>query len=131
MGRFLVASKKRRGGLYPLFIIKRLGTLRPPLTQYRQEDAHELLVGLLDQIETTTKKKKKSRRCGGGSLFRLFEGELGSRVVCLECGHVSLSVDPFTHLSIEISNISSLHHAIRSFLKKEIIRNSGYKVIDL
>ncbi|KAJ4459193.1 putative ubiquitin carboxyl-terminal hydrolase 44 [Paratrimastix pyriformis] len=73
----------------------------PRFRNYQQQDAHEFLRYLLDQlleeVGGPTKKSKEKT-----ALEALFQGRLATRVTCLACGHASTTMDPFLDLSVDI-----------------------------
>ena len=78
---FVKLSKERRGSaVYPKFLIQKLRVIAPHLQAYRQEDAHELLVAVLDKLE------EREKRCRGVPKIRSMEdrgegeGERGPRL---------------------------------------------------
>mmetsp|Transcript_36934 Transcript_36934/g.54087 ORF Transcript_36934/g.54087 Transcript_36934/m.54087 type:complete len:683 (-) Transcript_36934:402-2450(-) len=101
----------------------------------RQEDAHEFLVHLLDDIHTTEllnaginqrlsgwKDKLPIPRLDETTLIhRIFGGYFRSQVCCTKCSYKSNTYDPFLDLSLEVCSKSSnsITKAFAEFTKKE------------
>ncbi|KAL5666176.1 hypothetical protein ACJX0J_026284, partial [Zea mays] len=101
-------------------------------TPGQQEDAHEFLRCLLDNLhECTLDPKSKSK----GSSFEeesivkeIFGGQLKSHLSCCECGHSSETFEPFLDLSLEIDQVDHLVDALQSFTKVEQVGDSENKL---
>uniref|UniRef100_A0A0D9VM48 USP domain-containing protein n=1 Tax=Leersia perrieri TaxID=77586 RepID=A0A0D9VM48_9ORYZ len=92
---------------------------------YRQEDAHELMVSLLESmhrcclpsgvpIESPSAYEKSL-------VHRIFGGRLRSQVRCTTCSHCSNKFDPFLDLSLEIVNATTLVKALKNFTEEELL----------
>ncbi|KAJ8755346.1 hypothetical protein K2173_019144 [Erythroxylum novogranatense] len=84
----------------------------PQFRGYQQQDSHELLRCLLDELsaeELASKNQVKasggdSHSTGHGPTFVDFEfgGRISSTVSCIECGHSSTVYEPFLDLSLSV-----------------------------
>ncbi|CAN6233883.1 unnamed protein product [Urochloa humidicola] len=99
----------------------------------QQEDAHEFLRCLLDNLHKCTVDPMSK---GKGSSFdeesivkEIFGGQLKSQLSCCECGHSSETFEPFLDLSLEIDQVDNLVDALESFTKVEQIGDSEDKLI--
>ncbi|CAL5018960.1 unnamed protein product [Urochloa decumbens] len=98
----------------------------------QQEDAHEFLRCLLDNLHKCTVDPMSK---GKGSSFdeesivkEIFGGQLKSQLSCCECGHSSETFEPFLDLSLEIDQVDHLVDALESFTKVEQIGDSEDKL---
>ncbi|KAK3154971.1 hypothetical protein QOZ80_2BG0197240 [Eleusine coracana subsp. coracana] len=98
----------------------------------QQEDAHEFLRCLLDNLHKCTIDPESK---GKGSSFdeesmvkQVFGGQLKSQLSCCECGHTSETFEPFLDLSLEINQVDNLVDALKSFTKVEQIGDSEEKL---
>ncbi|XP_076802429.1 ubiquitin carboxyl-terminal hydrolase 2-like [Clavelina lepadiformis] len=121
----------------------------PRFMGYEQQDSQEflrfLLEGLHEDINKIEKKsseplpdlphaspQEKARatwkwyaKKDKSFIFDLFVGQLESSLTCLECGHVSLTYDPFWDLSLPISkqmtygSETNINDCFQSFTKEE------------
>ncbi|KAF8672006.1 hypothetical protein HU200_049802 [Digitaria exilis] len=91
----------------------------------QQEDAHEFLRCLLDNLHKCTldpMSKGKGSSFDEESLVKdIFGGQLKSQLSCCECGHSSETFEPFLDLSLEIDQVDHLVDALESFTKVEQI----------
>jgi len=98
----------------------------------QQEDAHEFLRCLLDNLHKCTLDPMSK---GNGASFdeesivkEIFGGQLRSQLSCCECGHSSETFEPFLDLSLEIDKADHLVDASESFTKVEQIGDSEDKL---
>ncbi|KAL7145216.1 hypothetical protein ABFS83_07G066000 [Erythranthe nasuta] len=88
----------------PLFGI--LCTKAPQFKGSLQQDSHELLRCLLDNLsgeELSSRKKKQTESLVGPTFVdTIFGGQLSSTVTCLECGYASTNYEPFLDLSLPV-----------------------------
>ena len=87
-----------------------------------QQDAHEFLRALLEQLHTEfkTSRSKKERT----TIQDIFQGILLSRITCQNCGASSRNTEPFLDLSIDIPQSTKevvLQDCIRSFMSEETL----------
>lgn len=69
------------------------------LIGYEQQDAHEFLISLLNQLHSDLGGSQFSCKC---PVHSHFTGVLQSDVTCLSCGTVNASFDPFIDVSLDI-----------------------------
>ncbi len=74
------------------------------LTGYEQQDAHEFLISLLNQLHSDLGGSQFSCKC---PVHAHFTGVLQSDVTCLSCGTVNASFDPFIDVSLDILTSSN------------------------
>jgi len=107
----------------------------------RQEDAHELLVHLLDQMHEGELNAAGINPQASGwrdrlplprldettFIHRIFGGYLRSQLKCNKCGYKSNTYDPFLDLALEVSkkHIDSLSSAFREFTQKETLDSNN------
>uniref|UniRef100_A0A0E0K3V1 USP domain-containing protein n=1 Tax=Oryza punctata TaxID=4537 RepID=A0A0E0K3V1_ORYPU len=98
----------------------------------QQEDAHEFLRCLLDNLDKCTtdpKPKDKPSSFDEESIVKqVFGGRLKSKLTCCECGHCSETYEPFLDLSLEIDQADHLIDALESFTKLERIGDAEDKL---
>uniref|UniRef100_K3YZJ7 USP domain-containing protein n=1 Tax=Setaria italica TaxID=4555 RepID=K3YZJ7_SETIT len=98
----------------------------------QQEDAHEFLRCLLDNLHKCTldpMSKGKGSSFDEESIVKdIFGGQLKSQLSCCECGHSSETFEPFLDLSLEIDQVDHLVDAMESFTKVEQIGDSEDKL---
>ncbi|KAG8059797.1 hypothetical protein GUJ93_ZPchr0002g26014 [Zizania palustris] len=98
----------------------------------QQEDAHEFLRCLLDNLHKCTidrKSKDKPSSFDEESIVKqVFGGRLKSQLICCECGHCSETFEPFLDLSLEIDQVDNLVDALESFTKVEQIGDAQNKL---
>ncbi|KAL6635276.1 hypothetical protein ACP70R_027947 [Stipagrostis hirtigluma subsp. patula] len=91
----------------------------------RQEDAHELMVSLLESMHKCCLPSgipSESPSAYEKSLVhRIFGGRLRSQVRCTRCSHCSNKYDPFLDLSLEIGNATTLMKALQNFTQEEVL----------
>uniref|UniRef100_H2Z744 Ubiquitin carboxyl-terminal hydrolase n=1 Tax=Ciona savignyi TaxID=51511 RepID=H2Z744_CIOSA len=94
----------------PCHFLSSVWQLIPSFRGYSQQDAQEFLCELLDKIvsELERKKRRPSMLISNGLASQIskvvhavFEGNLHSKVKCLECCHISSTIEPFWDLSLE------------------------------
>eukprot|EP00500_Bicosoecida_sp_ms1_P000885 CAMPEP_0203812320 /NCGR_PEP_ID=MMETSP0115-20131106/4082_1 /ASSEMBLY_ACC=CAM_ASM_000227 /TAXON_ID=33651 /ORGANISM="Bicosoecid sp, Strain ms1" /LENGTH=939 /DNA_ID=CAMNT_0050721163 /DNA_START=87 /DNA_END=2905 /DNA_ORIENTATION=+ len=122
-GRYGSAVNPRR--LYDA-VIAASGTLR----RFSQEDAHECLVTILHQLDIAG---RPSRADGGhhgivvpaeatlaSSMLAVFRGAMCSRVTCASCRRHSDRLEPFEHVSLELTErTNSVDDALREHCTTE------------
>ncbi|KQK00848.1 ubiquitin carboxyl-terminal hydrolase 21 isoform X2 [Brachypodium distachyon] len=124
----------RRSGsvLMPARFKDNLRKLSSDFRPGQQEDAHEFLRCLLDNLHKCTldpKSKGKPSSFDEESIVkRVFGGQLKSQLTCRECGHCSETSEPFLDLSLEIDQVDDLVAALESFTKVEEIGDAENKL---
>ncbi len=98
----------------PAGLLQAVSALHSRYARRAQQDAHEMLRQLLEGLRIEMSGGTASGAMGGGAvgadgaargdtlIDELFGGETRSTVVCLSCGHVSCSHEPFLDLSLPI-----------------------------
>ncbi|CAB9509650.1 Inactive ubiquitin carboxyl-terminal hydrolase 17-like protein [Seminavis robusta] len=138
-----VHGNQQGGAIAPHAVVKMLPSLgtsggrgykfRPG----RQEDAHELLVHLLDGMHNGELKEAGINQRASGwrdrlpvprldettFVHRIFGGYLRSQLRCSKCGYCSNTYDPFLDLALEVSKkgISNVAEAFQEFTRKETL----------
>ncbi|KAK1324659.1 Ubiquitin carboxyl-terminal hydrolase 20 [Acorus calamus] len=91
---------------------RNLTALRPTFKSFNQEDAHEFLLGLLENL--------KSRGSLNGASENLvapiFEGRLNHQVLCSGCGYLTATPELLRGLSLAIDKSDSLLDALKFFM---------------
>ena len=89
-----------------------LGRINPRFSTWRQDDAQEYVIELLDAIE---------RDVASSSLppCNLMKGTYVSRITCSVCHGISDTVDPIETLSLEINGVDSVTAALKRFTAVE------------
>ncbi|XP_024318308.1 ubiquitin carboxyl-terminal hydrolase 23 isoform X2 [Brachypodium distachyon] len=111
--------------LTPMQFVKNLRCISRSFRNYRQEDAHELMVNLLESMHKCclpSGMPSQSPSAYEKSLVhRIFGGRLRSQVKCVSCSHCSSKFDPFLDLSLEIANAATLVKALQNFTEEELL----------
>ncbi|KAM3244613.1 hypothetical protein ACQJBY_056113 [Aegilops geniculata] len=111
--------------LTPVQFVKNLKCISRSFRYYRQEDAHELMVNLLESMHKCCLPSgipSQSPSAYENSLVhRIFGGRLRSQVRCASCSHCSSKLDPFLDLSLEIGNAATLVKALQNFTEEEAL----------
>ncbi|KAM3225822.1 hypothetical protein ACQJBY_058495 [Aegilops geniculata] len=124
----------RRSGtvLVPARFKDNLSKLSSDFRPGQQEDAHEFLRCLLDNLHKCTldpKSKGKPSSFDEESIVKqVFGGRLKSQLTCRDCGHCSETFEPFLDLSLEIDQVNDLVAALESFTKVEQVGDDENKL---
>ncbi|KZS97203.1 cysteine proteinase [Sistotremastrum niveocremeum HHB9708] len=143
-----IRDAKQRSNMSPKELLTRLGAKYDQYLDFRQQDAHELLIHLLDgmrmeefdiikQRQPPPPKVKKSRSRSVeptpsvpeippeeklvSFVDSTFGGQLASFIVCEQCKHISITYEPFDDLSLSIKNDESKERRrdrLRAFTQK-------------
>ena len=125
----------KSSALSPNGLAKSLRNINSRFRLGRQEDAHEFLVSLLDNLQThhlltsgidPTKSGWRDRlpmkRLDETTMIhRICGGYYRSQLKCPDCGFTSPTYDPFLDLSLDITTSNTLDDAIRKFCSTEIL----------
>ncbi|URD96748.1 ubiquitin carboxyl-terminal hydrolase [Musa troglodytarum] len=109
----------------PTDFAENLSKISPHFQLGQQEDAHEFLHSLLDNLHTcclghcTT--DQPSSLDEDSLVKHVFGGRLRSQLRCCNCGHCSDTFEPLLDLSLEIDNVDSIVDALASFTRSEKI----------
>jgi ubiquitin C-terminal hydrolase len=110
----------------PIGIVKNLKAINRKYRLGRQEDAHELLMFVLDSMQNSCKPKVSSTNAGASKrvqaqsrdyISQIFEGKLQNEVKCLNCGYVSCGTESFMDINLQIvgQKSKSVEHALQQF----------------
>lgn len=79
----------------------------PTLAGYKQQDAHEFFISVLDKIHENEKPYKFSKAIGDCLCIahKVFTGILKSDVTCTKCGFTSSTYDPCIDISLDFEPI--------------------------
>ncbi|CAL5056221.1 unnamed protein product [Urochloa decumbens] len=122
-----VTSALRSTGkiISPMLFVKNLRCISRSFHNSRQEDAHELMVSLLESMHKCCLPSgipSESPSAYEKSLVhRIFGGRLRSQVRCTSCSHCSNKFDPFLDISLEIGNAATLLKALHNFTREELL----------
>ncbi|KAG2609932.1 hypothetical protein PVAP13_4KG076100 [Panicum virgatum] len=109
----------------PSDIVKNLRCISRSFRNSRQEDAHELMVNLLESMHKCCLPSgvpSESQSAYEKSLVhKIFGGRLRSQVKCTRCLHCSNKFDPFLDLSLDIAKATTLVRALQNFTEEELL----------
>ncbi|CAL5044168.1 unnamed protein product [Urochloa decumbens] len=109
----------------PSTIVKNLRCISRSFRNSRQEDAHELMVNLLESMHKCCLPSgvpSESQSAYEKSLVhKIFGGRLRSQVKCTRCSHCSNKFDPFLDLSLDIAKATTLVRALQNFTEEELL----------
>ena len=105
----------------PINFKRSLGTINRRFMGSNQHDAHELLICILDQLNTSLLKQKITL------INDLFRGYYKQTIKCTECNYESITKQEFTTLELPI-NGNNIHECLISYLSEEKLdKNNMYK----
>ncbi|KAL6861915.1 hypothetical protein ACP4OV_017615 [Aristida adscensionis] len=109
----------------PSQFVKNLRCISRSFRNSRQEDAHELMVNLLESMHKCCLPSgvpSESPSAYDKSLVhKIFGGRLRSQVKCTRCSHCSNKFDPFLDLSLDIAKATTLVRALQNFTEDELL----------
>lgn len=128
------ALEKPGDAIKPLYIYQRLKAIAKHFQFGQQEDAHEFLRYVVDNLW----KAALSNYDGGVKLDpaskettvvnEIFGGYHRSQVICMKCKEKSNTYDHFMDLILDVKNASSLEKALEKFVEPELLQNeNAYK----
>lgn len=128
------ALEKSGETIKPLYIYQRLKAIAKHFQFGQQEDAHEFLRYVIDNLW----KAALANYDGGVKLDpaskettvvnEIFGGYHRSQVTCMKCKEKSNTYDHFMDLILDIKNASSLETALEKFVEPELLQNdNAYK----
>jgi ubiquitin C-terminal hydrolase len=104
--------------LGPLILYKRYQKLNRCYSGFTQEDAHEYLTFVLDDMHELSK-------ASGADLHvhirRMFEVGFESRLTCMECGHASATLTHEKMLSLAVGEHAKLEACLHAFCAPEML----------
>eukprot|EP01117_Protostelium_nocturnum_P017906 TRINITY_DN7372_c0_g1_i1.p1 TRINITY_DN7372_c0_g1~~TRINITY_DN7372_c0_g1_i1.p1 ORF type:complete len:380 (+),score=102.31 TRINITY_DN7372_c0_g1_i1:108-1247(+) len=123
-------NKKRTGVVGPKKFINRLRKENELFRGFMQQDAHEFLNYLLNEIAETLEKEqkekekdnKKEKKNEPTFIHQIFEGVLTNETKCMTCESVTSRDESFLDLSIDIEQNTSLAYCLKNFSKIETLR---------
>ncbi|CAO2837988.1 unnamed protein product [Amaranthus hypochondriacus] len=111
------------GQISPKFLVDNLSNISSSFITNQQEDAHEFLQCLLNQLDYNWNMFEASTIGNEPLAEDIFGGSLVSQVQCRNCGHNSETKEALIDLSLEIEDVDSVKNALKSFTKVESIEN--------
>uniref|UniRef100_A0A453QYR2 USP domain-containing protein n=1 Tax=Aegilops tauschii subsp. strangulata TaxID=200361 RepID=A0A453QYR2_AEGTS len=109
----------------PSQIVKNLRCISRSFRNSRQEDAHELMVNLLESMHKcclpSGVPSESASAYEKSLVHRIFGGRLRSQVKCTRCSHCSNTFDPFLDLSLDIGKATTLVRALQNFTEDELL----------
>lgn len=107
---------KQKNPVSPSHIANNLRSIARHFRLGRQEDSHEFLRFLVDQMHETLKGGKSNKT---SLIQKMFGGTFANEVKCCFCSKVSTKLDPMMDLSLDIKNCSSVEQALFKFIAAE------------
>lgn len=109
----------------PSQIVKNLRCISRSFRNSRQEDAHELMVNLLESMHKcclpSGVPSESASAYEKSLVHKIFGGRLRSQVKCTRCLHCSNKFDPFLDLSLDIGKATTLVRALENFTEDELL----------
>ncbi|KAK7207135.1 hypothetical protein BZA70DRAFT_270573 [Myxozyma melibiosi] len=116
-------------GFGPANLLTTAWKTQKSLAGYSEQDAHEFLQFVVDQLHRTSDRQALSQQSDycGCIVHRTFCGQLQSDIICPNCNNVTVTVDPLMDLSLELrdrksanaSRILSLQECLEKFTSPE------------
>jgi len=127
------SNKKRTGVIAPRKFISKLRKENEMFRGLMQQDAHEFLNYLLNEVAELVEKQNKrksereeDRNSTGGKTFvhKIFEGILTNETKCLMCESITSKNESFLDLSLDIEQNQSVSSCLRNFSSTETLCGS-------
>lgn len=110
-------------GFGPASLLTTAWKTQRSLAGYSEQDAHEFLQFILDQLhDTSDVKSLASAQYCGCLVHRAFRGQLESDIICPCCKNVTATIDPLMDLSLELrdrkdgSKLLSLQECLTKYI---------------
>ncbi|KAK4051307.1 hypothetical protein OIO90_004788 [Microbotryomycetes sp. JL221] len=118
------------GSYAPTLVVKNLRHIAKHLRIGRQEDAHEVLRFLIDNMQLSElygKNPKMPQQVKESNfVHQIFGGRVRSRVQCLTCQHPSDTFDSVLDLSLDLArNTTSLKQALSQFTRADQLKGAN------
>ncbi|WMV41995.1 hypothetical protein MTR67_035380, partial [Solanum verrucosum] len=98
----------------------KISDFSPDFGLYQQEDAHEFLRCFLNKLKNCC----YNLELQDNIVEEAFGGRFVSKLLCCNCGHLSVTQEPLIDISLEIEDVDSVPTALESFTKIEKIKYS-------
>ncbi|KAK4052126.1 hypothetical protein OIV83_002420 [Microbotryomycetes sp. JL201] len=130
MKRLVVQSYGRRGSYSPDFITKNLRHIAKHLRIGRQEDAHEVLRFLIDNMQLSELYGRNSKMPQqikeSNFVHQIFGGRVRSRVMCQNCHQPSDTFDSILDLSLDLSRrTTTIKDALALYTKPDQLKGAN------
>ncbi|OAF68036.1 hypothetical protein A3Q56_04230 [Intoshia linei] len=113
----------------PHKILHLLWTLSSNMTGYKQQDAHECFMLMLNSLHRHSESTNGSQfREDKTIVEKLFSGRLQSDVQCTNCKNISTTCDPFWDISLNIgsgNHPKTIENCLQCFTERENLDNFG------
>eukprot|EP00003_Mantamonas_plastica_P012263 TRINITY_DN221_c0_g2_i4.p1 TRINITY_DN221_c0_g2~~TRINITY_DN221_c0_g2_i4.p1 ORF type:complete len:459 (+),score=162.20 TRINITY_DN221_c0_g2_i4:1305-2681(+) len=116
------------GKVESILFLKKLKKLGGSFEIGRHEDAHEFLVYMIDNMQTSALNglgRITYRNAETSVVGQIFGGHTLSQIKCPDCGYKSNKFDAVEHFSLDIYNAESLADAFQQYTHRETVE--GYK----
>ncbi|XP_058746189.1 uncharacterized protein LOC131619064 [Vicia villosa] len=103
-----------RNPIRPDMFLQNVKQFSDNFVAHRQEDAHEFLIGALNNLRSAFQKD------GSYDIIeQIFGGEIVSQLRCCSCGFSSNTVDPILDLGLAVENVSTIQRALDAYIMVE------------
>jgi ubiquitin C-terminal hydrolase len=109
----------------PWDLVNNLSNMSTSFQRWEQEDAHEYMHCLLEDLHNCALGPEPSNSClcfeGNTFIKKIFGGCLRSQIKCMNCLYCSDTFERSIDLSLAINEVDSLTDALKSFTKVETV----------